>query len=172
MVRLADMGGLIKCLGELYLGGRHLPALIPRRVRFLQLSSFNFQLHDFGWAVPNPTMAIVYTYVKCSTCRDAVKWLRTRGVKFVEKPIYETPPGVAELRRMLAWQDGNLRRLFNTSGIEYRALGLAAKLSAMTQDDALRLLSSNGRLVKRPFVLGDSFGLVGFDPAAWSKVFH
>jgi arsenate reductase (glutaredoxin) len=117
-------------------------------------------------------MTTVYTYAKCSTCRDAVKWLRIRGVKFVEKPIYETPPGIAELRRMVAFQDGNLRRLFNTSGIEYRALGLAPKLPAMSLDDALHLLAGNGRLVKRPFVLGDSFGLVGFDPAAWNRVFR
>jgi arsenate reductase len=69
----------------------------------------------------------VYTYSNCSTCRDAVKWLRARGVAFVEKPIRETPPSVAELQRMLAYQDGNLRRLFNTSGQDYRALGLADK---------------------------------------------
>jgi arsenate reductase (glutaredoxin) len=138
----------------------------------LSRSTFIFQLPDFVLAALTPTMTTVYTYAKCSTCRDAVKWLRAREVKFVEKPIYENPPGVAELRRMLAYQDGNLRRLFNTSGIEYRALGLATKLPMMTQDDAFRLLSTNGRLVKRPFVLGDSFGLVGFDPAAWSEVFH
>jgi len=110
----------------------------------------------------------VYTYAKCSTCRDAVKWLNSRGIKFVEKPIYESPPSVAELRRMLAFQDGHLRRLFNTSGIQYRALGLAAKLPEMTETEALKLLSGNGRIVKRPFLLGRDVGLVGFDPAAWA----
>lgn len=109
----------------------------------------------------------VYTYAKCSTCRDAVKWLKDRGVSFTEKPIYSEPPTVAELRRMLAFQEGNLRRLFNTSGIQYRALGLAAKLPAMSEADGLKLLASEGRLVKRPFLLGDQVGLVGFDPAAW-----
>lgn len=113
---------------------------------------------------------VLYAYAKCSTCRDAVKWLRGRGVQFAELPIYETPPTVAELRRMLAFQGGNVRRLFNTSGLRYRALGLAAKLSALTEADALALLASNGRLVKRPFLLGDTFGLVGFDAAAWGKV--
>jgi arsenate reductase len=109
----------------------------------------------------------VYTYTKCSTCRDAVKWLKDHGISFTEKPIYTEPPTVAELRRMLALQDGNLRRLFNTSGIRYRALGLAARLPAMAEADGLKLLASDGRLVKRPFLLGDRTGLVGFDAAAW-----
>jgi arsenate reductase len=111
----------------------------------------------------------IYTYSNCSTCRDAVKWLRAQGVAFVEKPIRETPPSVAELKRMLGCQNGKLRRLFNTSGQEYRALGLADKLPAMTEAEALALLAGNGRLVKRPFVLGDTFGLVGFDQAEWAR---
>ena len=109
----------------------------------------------------------VYTYAKCSTCRDAVKWLRAHDVSFVEKPIYEQPPTVAELRRMLAFQDGNVRKLFNTSGIQYRERGLAEKLPNMTESEALALLASDGRLVKRPFALGREVGLVGFDPAKW-----
>ncbi len=114
----------------------------------------------------------VYTYANCSTCREAVKWLRARGVSFVENPIRETPPSVAELKRMLDYQNGNLRRLFNTSGQDYRALGLSDKLPAMTEAEALTLLAGNGRLVKRPFVLGDTFGLVGFDSAEWTGAFR
>lgn len=109
----------------------------------------------------------LYTYANCSTCRDAAKWLRARGVNFSERPIYETPPSLDELRRMLAHQNGNLRRLFNTSGLEYRALGLAAKLPAMTEPEALSLLSGNGKLVKRPFLLGEGIGLVGFAAPIW-----
>ncbi len=118
-----------------------------------------------------PASLTVYTYANCSTCRDAVKWLRAQGVKFAEKPIYQTPPSVAELRRMLGFQDGNLRRLFNTSGVEYRAQGLAAKFPTLSETEALALLAANGRLVKRPFLLGDAFGLVGFDKTAWSAAF-
>ena len=114
----------------------------------------------------------VYTYAHCSTCRDAIKWLRAHGVSLVEKPIRETPPSIAELRRMLGYQNGKFRRLFNTSGQEYRALGLADKLPAMTEAEALALLAGNGRLVKRPFVLGDAFGLVGFDQAEWAVAFR
>ena len=115
---------------------------------------------------------VLYSYAKCSTCREAVKWLHARGVKFAEKPIYETPPTVAELRRILAFQDGNMRRLFNSSGLEYRALGLAAKLPTLTETEALTHLSGNGRLVKRPFLLGATFGLVGFDADVWSAAFR
>lgn len=111
---------------------------------------------------------VVYTYAKCSTCREAVKWLRTQGVTFVEKPIYEQAPTVPELKQMLKLQDGNLRRLFNTSGIQYRERGLAAKLPGLSETEALALLASDGRLVKRPFLLGKQIGLLGFDPQAWS----
>ncbi len=114
---------------------------------------------------------IVYTYAACSTCRAAVKWLREKQVAFVEKPIRETPPTLGELRRMLAFQNGNLRRLFNSSGLEYRALKLSEKLASMTEAEALALLAGNGRLVKRPFVLGDKFGLVGFGSEAWALAF-
>ncbi len=112
---------------------------------------------------------LVYAYAKCSTCRDASAWLRARGVAFEERPIYTQPPTVAELRRMLAFQGGALRKLFNTSGIQYRERGLAAKLPTLSEADALALLHSDGRLVKRPFVLGPDFGFVGFDAAAWSE---
>jgi len=111
---------------------------------------------------------IVYAYAKCSTCRDATRWLREHGVNFVERPIYEQPPTIAELRAMLRHQGGQLRRLFNTSGIQYRERGLAAKLPTMSEADALALLASDGRLVKRPFVLGDGVGLLGFDAGAWA----
>lgn len=116
---------------------------------------------------PRPALTL-YAYAKCSTCRDATKWLRAHGVEFVEKPIYEQPPSRAELRRMLALQDGQLRRLFNTSGIQYRERGLAGKLPAMSEADALALLASDGRLVKRPFLLGEKVGLLGFDAEKWA----
>ncbi len=111
----------------------------------------------------------VYTYAKCSTCRDATRWLREHAVAFVEKPIRETPPSVTELREMLQHQDGNLRRLFNTSGIEYRAHGLAEKLPQLSEAEAFKLLASDGRLVKRPFVLGAEVGLVGFHADKWAQ---
>jgi arsenate reductase len=111
----------------------------------------------------------VYTYANCDSCRRAVKWLRAHGLEFMEKPIRETPPGPAELRAMLKAQHGELRKLFNTAGADYRAAGLGAKLPALTEAAALGLLAGNGNLVKRPFLLrADGVGLVGFNEAAWA----
>lgn len=111
----------------------------------------------------------IYTLKNCSTCREAVKWLRAHKIEFVEKPIRETPPTVAELRAVLAAQDGQVRKLFNTSGLEYRALKIAEQLPAMPEADALALLARNGRLVKRPLLVRGAVGLVGFDPTEWAR---
>ena len=116
----------------------------------------------------------VYTYAKCSTCRDAVRWLQSREVEFVERAIRETPPSVKELRAMLGFlggaEAGALRKLFNSSGIEYRALGMAEKLPMLTEGEALELLSKNGSLVKRPFVIGANVGTVGFNEKRWGEL--
>jgi arsenate reductase len=110
----------------------------------------------------------IYTLRQCSTCKEATAWLRARGIDFIEQPIRETPPSLAELRVMLQAQDGKIGRLINSSGLEYRALGLAAKLPALSEDEILRLLAGNGSLVKRPFLLGPGkVGLVGFKEKTW-----
>ncbi len=109
----------------------------------------------------------LYAHPKCSTCEAAREWLTKQGLPFVEKDIRTTPPSVAELRTMLKAQDGKLSRVSNTSGIEYRAQGLAAKLPAMSDDDALSLLASNGMFVKRPFLIGPKVALAGFKEPLW-----
>jgi len=109
----------------------------------------------------------VYTYANCDTCRKAVKWLRAQGLEFDERAIRETPPTLAELRTMLAAQGGELRRLFNTSGKDYREQKLGEKLPALGESAALALLAGNGNLVKRPFLLGARAALVGFDEKTW-----
>jgi arsenate reductase len=116
--------------------------------------------------MPAPALAF-YGYAKCSTCRDATNWLRAHDLPFSEKPIYEQPPSPAELRRMLAFQGGQVRKLFNTSGIQYRERGLAERLPRLSEAEALALLGADGRLVKRPFLLGENVGLLGFDAAKW-----
>lgn len=114
-------------------------------------------------------MLTVYAYQGCSTCKSALKWLKGQGVAFQEKAIRETPPTVTELKSMLAAKGGDLRPLFNTSGQDYRALGLKDKLPGLSVDEALQLLASNGNLVKRPFALDEKAGvhLVGFKEAEW-----
>jgi arsenate reductase len=116
-------------------------------------------------------MVTVYTYANCDSCRKAVKWLRGQAVDFIEKPIRETPPTPAELRRMLAFQGGEIRRLFNTAGQDYRAQGLKDRLPTMSEGELIAALAENGNLVKRPFLLGKDFGLVGFDALAWAERF-
>lgn len=112
----------------------------------------------------------VYTYSKCGTCRKAVKWLSEKGIEFDEIPIREKPPTKAELKVMLKAYDGELRRLFNTSGQDYRALGLKDKLPGMSESEAITLLAGNGNLIKRPFLLGEGVGLVGFKEVDWEEV--
>ncbi len=112
-------------------------------------------------------MTKVYAYSGCGTCRAALKFLKTHGVAHESVAIRERPPTKAELRKMLAFQGGAVRRLFNTSGADYRALGLATTLPAMPLDAALDLLTTSGNLVKRPFLLTADGGAVGFDENVW-----
>lgn len=109
----------------------------------------------------------VYAYEKCDSCRKALRFLREKGVSAEVVPIRETPPSLAELRRVLK-EVGQLKRLFNTSGQDYRALGVGQKLASMSEDEALALLASNGNLVKRPFVVSNNWATTGFDEAEWS----
>ena len=116
-------------------------------------------------------MLKLYVYAKCSTCRDAMTWLRERGIAFKEIAIRETPPPVSELKAMLAARGGKLTAICNTSGMDYRALGMKEKLPALSIDAALTLLTTNGNLIKRPFALDAARGvfLVGFKEADWEK---
>ncbi len=112
-------------------------------------------------------MLKIYTLSNCDTCRKATKWLRAQAVAFEERAIRETPPSAAELRAMLAAYDGDIRKLFNTSGRDYREQKLGEKLPTLAPAAALALLAANGNLVKRPFLIGEGVALVGFDETAW-----
>jgi len=114
-------------------------------------------------------MLRIYTLSNCDTCRAATKWLRGRGLKFEEFAIRETPPSLPDLQVALEAHAGDVRRLFNVAGREYRAQKLGEKLPVMSEAEALALLAQNGSLVKRPFVAGDGVALVGFDAAAWAE---
>ena len=113
-------------------------------------------------------MLKIYTLSNCGTCRAATKWLRSRGIAFQETAIRESPPTLPELRRALAAHEGEVRRLFNTAGGDYREQKLAEKLPAMSPGSALALLAGNGNLVKRPFLIGEGVVLVGFNEERWA----
>ena len=112
----------------------------------------------------------LYQYPKCSTCRKATKFLNENDVEFVSIDITEQPPTVDELNAMLSSYDGEIRKLFNTSGVQYRELNMKEKLPVMSADQAVELLSGNGKLIKRPFLLNEAGkGIVGFKEADWSE---
>ncbi|PAW81787.1 MAG: ArsC family transcriptional regulator [Pedosphaera sp. Tous-C6FEB] len=112
----------------------------------------------------------LYEYKGCDTCRRAKKYLEARGLVFTAIPIREQPPTKTELKRMLAIYGGDLRRLFNTSGGDYKAMKLSERLRQLTEAEAVDLLAANGNLVKRPFLLTDTGGLVGFKEAEWEQL--
>jgi arsenate reductase (glutaredoxin) len=113
-------------------------------------------------------MLKIYTLSNCDTCRAATKWLRAHAIAFDERAIRDTPPSMAELRAMLAAQKGELRKLFNTAGRDYREQKLGEKLPTLSEKAALALLAENGNLVKRPFLVGEGVALVGFDESVWA----
>jgi len=115
-------------------------------------------------------MVRIYTYSKCDTCWRALRFLRERNVPFEEIAIRETPPSKSELKAM-ATAYGDIRRLFNSSGSDYKALSLSARLSGISEEEALKLLSQKGNLVKRPFLIGESVRLVGFKLPEWEAAF-
>jgi len=112
----------------------------------------------------------VYAYANCDTCRKALKFLTSKKVAHQVIPIREQPPTVAELRKMLGYVDGDLRKLFNTAGQDYRALDMKTRLPKLSEDKALALLAANGNLVKRPFALTKSAGAVGFRENEWEAL--
>lgn len=112
----------------------------------------------------------LYEYKGCDTCRRAKKFLEAHSLPFDAIPIREQPPTKAELKRMLAIYGGDLRRLFNTSGGDYKAMNLAERLPKLTETEAIALLAANGNLVKRPFLLTDKSGLVGFKQPDWEEL--
>ncbi|MFY8148718.1 MAG: Spx/MgsR family RNA polymerase-binding regulatory protein [Prochlorococcaceae cyanobacterium] len=107
----------------------------------------------------------LYAYAQCSTCRKAQQWLRQRGLEPELLDITRTPPSAQELAAAL--EQLGRRRLFNTSGQSYRALGAAA-VKAMDDAAALEALGADGKLIKRPFLVrGDGRILTGFAPEEW-----
>jgi len=113
----------------------------------------------------------VWAYRGCDTCRKAQKFLAERNVASELIAIREQPPGDAELRAMLAHAGGDLRRLFNPSGRDYKALNMKERLPRMSLDEAISLLAAHGNLVKRPFALGEDRGAVGFNVEEWTRLF-
>ena len=101
-------------------------------------------------------------YPKCSTCQKAKKWLDEKNIQYTERHIVEDNPSYDELKEWYGKSGLPLKRFFNTSGILYKEMQLKDKLNAMNEDEQLKLLATNGMLVKRPILVDDEVVLVGF----------
>ena len=108
-------------------------------------------------------------YPKCTTCQKAGKWLESRGAEFALRHIKEDNPRAEELRAWWKKSGLPLKRFFNTSGLQYKALGLKDRLPGMSEEEQLDLLASDGMLVKRPILVGEDFVLVGFKEPEWQE---
>lgn len=109
-------------------------------------------------------------YAKCTTCQKAKKWLEEQGISFAERPIKEQSPTYDELKAWQAKSGLPLRKFFNTSGRLYKSLQLKDKLQAMSEEEQLRLLATDGMLVKRPIAIKGETVLVGFDREKWEAL--
>lgn len=112
---------------------------------------------------------LVLVYRKCSTCLKALKWLEEHNVEFEERPIVDENPTYEELKEWHAISGLPLKKFFNTSGLLYKDMNLKDKLPTMSEEEQLRLLATNGMLVKRPLVVGKDFVLTGFREKEWEE---
>ena len=107
-------------------------------------------------------------YPKCSTCKRAKKYLEGRGIAFQDRHIVEENPTEEELTKWIGMSGLPVRQFFNTSGMKYKELGLKDRLPDMSQEEQIRLLASDGMLVKRPLLIDGDRILVGFKEKDWT----
>ena len=112
---------------------------------------------------------LVLVYRKCSTCMKALNWLEENNIPFEERAIKEENPTYEELKTWYQMSEMPLKKFFNTSGLIYKDMGLKNKLPEMSEDEQLRLLATNGMLVKRPLVVGENYVLTGFKEKEWAE---
>ena len=109
-------------------------------------------------------------YPKCTTCQKAVNWLEEKGVSYTYRDIKEDNPTYEELKSWYGRSGLPLKRFFNTSGLQYKALGLKDKLPVMSEEEQLRLLAADWMLVKRPLLVDDRGVFPGFKEKEWLAI--
>ena len=107
-------------------------------------------------------------YPKCTTCQKALRWLDDNKIEYELRDIKENNPSLEELSAWYKMSGLPLKKFFNTSGLLYKSMALKEKLPAMSEGEQLKLLATDGMLVKRPLVIGEGFVLVGFKESEWS----
>lgn len=114
--------------------------------------------------------ALFIEYPKCSTCQKAKKWLIQNNIEFEDRNIVTDNPTEKELKSWTKANDYDIKKWFNTSGLKYKELNLKEKLPQMTDVEKIKLLASDGMLVKRPLLIIDKKALIGFKEAEWEQV--
>lgn len=108
-------------------------------------------------------------YPKCSTCQKAKKWLEENQIKFQERHIVDEVPTEKELKEWIQKGKYPIKKFFNTSGLKYKELNLKEKLLTMKEEEQIKLLASNGMLIKRPILVSENTILVGFKEKEWEE---
>jgi arsenate reductase len=114
-------------------------------------------------------MLVVYQYPKCSSCRNALRWLDSHGIQYRSIDIVESPPTASVLAQVLDSTQLPIAKLFNTSGQAYREGNYKERLKTASRAEALAELASNGKLIKRPLVLSPEITIVGFDAETYAR---
>lgn len=109
-------------------------------------------------------------YPKCSTCKKAKTWLDENKIKYQDRHIVEQSPTVEELTKWIEKSGYEIKKFFNTSGLKYKELNLKDKLSNMTDNEKIKLLASDGMLIKRPMFINDKVVLLGFKEKEWEAL--
>lgn len=109
-------------------------------------------------------------YHKCSTCIKARKLLDSMNIKYKDRSIVDDTPTVMEISNWINKYNIDIKKLFNTSGMKYRELGLKEKLDNMSLEDKIKLLASDGMLIKRPLLVGDDFIIIGFKEKEYKEL--
>lgn len=112
---------------------------------------------------------LLLEYPKCSTCRNVKKWLDEHKVSYDDRHIIDQHPSAEELIEWISRSELPLKSFFNTSGLVYKALHLKEKLPTMNEEEQIQLLASDGKLIKRPLLIGENLVLVGFKTAEWEE---
>ena len=116
-------------------------------------------------------MILFIEYPKCSTCKKAKKWLLDNNIEFTDRNIVEDTPTREELKKWIEESKKDIKNFFNTSGLKYKELNLKEKLINMTDEEKIKLLSSDGMLIKRPLVITENKILTGFREEEWKETF-
>lgn len=111
-------------------------------------------------------------YAKCTTCKKAKKWLDEHNIDYSDRPIKEQIPSYDEISMWITKYNIPIKKLFNTSGLKYKELNLKEKLNDMSDEEKIKLLSSDGMLIKRPLLVSDDHILIGFKENEWIDYFN